>query len=140
MPSFLASVDGDSTIDEPGANGAFHFADSVVKSLSVFDQRSKFAVCFGGHVDRLELVHVGHAGELESVVLVGFSFDVGPLPRIFVGGAYKSFASEADSQVVNPARGAARFHDDQVAFGFLEKRGQVIAFGFGVDEHMFCRF
>ena len=102
MPSFLASVDGDSTIDEPRANGAFHFTDSVVKSLSVFDQRSNFAVCFGGHVDRLELVHGGHAGELESIVLIGFSFDVTPFPRVFVGGADESFVSETGGKIVDP--------------------------------------
>ena len=88
-------------------------------------------------MDRLELVHGGHTGELESVVLVSFSFNVGPLPRVLVGGAYNSFAPAADSQVVDPSGGAARFHDDQVASGFLEKRGKVRAFGFGVDEHVF---
>jgi hypothetical protein len=28
----------------------------------------------------------------------------------------------------------------RVLFGFLEKRGNVSAVGFGVDEHMFSRF
>jgi hypothetical protein len=48
--------------------------------------------------------------------------------------------SEVDGKVVDPAGGTARFHDDEIAFGFLEERGEVGAFGGGVDELVFSRF
>ena len=140
MPSFLAGVDSDAVIDEPSANGAFHFGDSGVEGLSVFDEGSKLAVRFGRHMYGLEFAHGSHAGEFEGVVLVCFSFDVGPLPSVFVGGADEGLLSEADSKVVDPAGGAASFHDDEVAFGLLEKGGEVSTFGCGVDELMFSGF
>ena len=63
-------------IDEPSTNGAFHFVDTAVKSLSIFDQRSELAVRFGGHVNRFEFIHRCHTRELEGIVFVGFAFDV----------------------------------------------------------------
>ena len=140
MPSFLAGVDGDAMIDEPSSDGAFHFADPTIEGFSVLNERSELAVRFGGHVDRLELAHSCHAGEFESIVLVGFAFDITPLPSVFVGGADESFVAKADGKVVDPAGGTAGFHDDEVAFGFFEKRGEVGAFGCGIDELMFSRF
>ena len=72
----FAGVDGDTMIDEPSTNGAFHFVDTAVKRLSIFDQRSEFAMCFGGHMNGLEFIHRCHTGELEGIVFVGFAFDV----------------------------------------------------------------
>ena len=43
-----------------------------------------------------------------------------PFPRRFIGGTGKSCMSKTDSQVVDPTGGAAGFHDDEVAFGFLK--------------------
>jgi hypothetical protein len=87
VPSFLASVDRDAMIDEPGADGAFHFVDTSVECLSVLDQRAELSVCFGGHVDGLEFIHRSHPSEFQGIVFVGLAFDVGPLPGVFVGGA-----------------------------------------------------
>jgi hypothetical protein len=53
-------------IDEPSTNGAFHFVDTAVERLSIFDQGSEFTVCFGGHMNRFEFIHCSHTGELEG--------------------------------------------------------------------------
>ena len=76
VPRLFTGIDLDSMIDEPSTNGAFHLVDTAVERLSIFDQRSEFAVCFGGHVNGLEFIHRCHTGELESIVFVGFTFDV----------------------------------------------------------------
>lgn len=103
VPRLFPGIDLDSMIDEPSTNGAFHFVDTAVKSLSIFDQGSELAVRFGGHVNRFELIYRSHARELEGIVFVGFAFDVTPLPSVFVGGADESFQAVADRQVVDPA-------------------------------------
>ncbi len=55
MPSYLTGIDGDSVINEPSSDDAFHFADSAIECLSVFDERSELAVFFGGHMDGFEM-------------------------------------------------------------------------------------
>ena len=54
--------------------------------------------------------------------------------------SWKSHGGEAHGKVVDPSGGTASFHDDEVAFGFLEKGGEVGAFGGGVDELVFSGF
>ena len=76
VPRLFTGIDLDSMIDEPSTNGAFHFVDTAVKSLSIFDQRSELAMCFGRHVNGFEFIHRCHTGELESIVFVGFAFNV----------------------------------------------------------------
>ena len=78
--------------------------------------------------------------EFQCVVFVGRSFDVTPFSSVFVGGADESFVSEADGQVVEPAGWPASFHDDNLAFGFLEERREVVSFGGGIAELMFLSF
>ncbi len=91
-----------------------------------------------------EFAHGGHASEFESVVSVGFPFDVGPPPGFFVGGADECFESARFCQIVDPSRGAAGLHDDEVGFAVLEDAGEVFSRGgcgeklrfasFGVEE------
>ena len=82
----------------------------------------------------LELLHGDHAGQLERVVLVSFSFDVGPPPGFFVGGADEGFQAQRLSQIVDPARGAAGFHDNEVNFLAFEGSGEVGRIGFCREE------
>jgi len=111
MPSLFAGIDGDAVVDEPSPNGALHLGNAMIECLAVLHQGSEFSVHFGWHVDRFQFVHRRHSGELESVVFVGLSFDVGPFPSVFIGGANKCLQAVAHGQVVDPARGSAGFHD-----------------------------
>ena len=87
-----------------------------------------------------ELIHCCHTSELEGIVFVGFAFDVTPLPSVFVGGADEGFHAVADGQVVDPAGGSARFHDDAVDFVVLEERVEVISFGGSVQKRVLSGF
>ena len=75
-----------------------------------------------------------HASELEGIVFVGFSFDVGPSPGFLVGGADEGLQSERLSEVVDPARGAAGLHDDEVDFLAFEDGGEVSRVGCRGEE------
>ena len=90
-------------------------------------------------MDRLEFAHGGHTSKFEGVVLVSFSFDVAPLPGVFVSGTDERFLPKAYGEVVDPARRTASFHDNEVAFSLLEKSCKVVSFGSSVDELMFAR-
>ena len=48
--------------------------------------------------------------------------------------------AQTDGQVIDPAPGAAGFHDDQVDFVFLEDGGQVVSVGSRVEELVFSSF
>ena len=50
------------------------------------------------------------------------------------------FQSQANGQVIDPARGTAGFHDDQVDFVFLEDGRQVVSVGNRVEEFVFSSF
>ena len=43
-------------------------------------------------------------------------------------------------QIVEPARGAVRFHDDEVDFVLLEDRHEVVSIGGSVQELMLSGF
>lgn len=79
------------------SNGTFHFSDAVVEGLSILYEGTKLSMLHRGHVYGFELPHGSHASELEGVVFVGFAFNVGPLPSVFIGGTDQCFVSEADS-------------------------------------------
>lgn len=53
VPRLVTFVDRDAVIDEPSANGVFHFVDAIVERLAILDQGAKLAVSFRGHVNRL---------------------------------------------------------------------------------------
>ena len=38
MPCFVARIDRDTMIDEPGPNGAFHLIDATIERFSILDQ------------------------------------------------------------------------------------------------------
>lgn len=139
MPGFVAGVDRDPLVDEPGADGVLGLVDASVEGLTVFHQRSELAVLLGGRMDGLEFSHGGHPRELEGIVLIGLAFDIGPLPGLFIGGADERGASQRLSQVVDPARGPAGFHDDEIAAVFFEDRGEIVAIGGGIEKGMFSR-
>ncbi len=89
--------------------------------------------------DRFELLdddsHVlSHPSQLESIILVGLAFDVGPFPGIFVGRTDERLETVAHGQIVDPARRTAGFHDDEVDFVLFEDRLQVIPLGGRVKE------
>ena len=46
----------------------------------------------------------------------------------------------ADGQVVDPAGGAARFHNDEIDFVFLEEGVEVISFGGSVQKRVLSGF
>ncbi len=140
VPGFLARGDLDPVVDEPGTDGVFCFVDSAVESLAVFDERSKLAVIQRGRVDAFELTHGGHASELECIVAVGFSLDVGPPPGFFVGTADECFVSVSFRQIVDPSRGSAGLQDDEVGFGIFENAVDVFSLGGGGDELGFSCF
>ncbi len=58
----------------------------------------------------LELVHGNHAREFKCVVLVRFSFDVGPSPGFLAGGADEGFQAKRHREVIDPARRATGLH------------------------------
>jgi hypothetical protein len=76
VPRLFAGVNLDSMIDEPSTNGAFHLVNAMIERLAVLHQGSELAMCFGGHMNGFEFIHCSHTGELESIVFVGFAFDV----------------------------------------------------------------
>lgn len=61
-------------------------------------------------------------------------------PSVFVGGADESFKAVADGQVVDPAGGAARVHNDEIDFVFLEEGVEVISFGGSVQKRVLSGF
>ncbi len=91
-------------------------------------------------MDRLELLHGGHACELESVVLVNLAFDVAPFPGVFVGGADERLVAQALREIVDPAGRSAGFHDDEISFVLFEDGGEVITIGGRVKELVFASF
>ena len=76
VPRLFTGIDGNAVVDEPSPYRALHFVDAMIERLAVLHQRSEFAMCFGGHVNGFEFIHCSHTGELESIVFVGFAFDV----------------------------------------------------------------
>jgi hypothetical protein len=140
VPGFVAFVDRDAVIDEPSANGVFHLVDAIVERLAILDQRAKLAMSFRGHVNGLQLVHGSHASQLERIVFVGLAFDVAPLPGIFVGGTNKCLQAMADGQVIDPARGAASLHDDQIDLAFLEDSREIVSIGSRCEEFSLASF
>lgn len=76
VPCLFAGIDGNAVVDEPSPYRALHFVDAMIERLAVLHQRSEFAMCFGGHVNRFEFIHCCHTSELEGIVFVGFAFDV----------------------------------------------------------------
>jgi hypothetical protein len=127
-------------VDEPGANGAFDLVDSRVESLAVLDQRAEFSMRLRRHVHCFEFIHGRHPRQFEGVVLVGLAFDVGPLPGIFVGRADEGLDSQADSQVIDPARRPTGLHDNQIDLVLFEDRCQVAAIRSGIKESVFASF
>ena len=89
-----------------------------------------------------EFTHGSHASQLQGIVFIGPSLDVGPLPCVFVGGADECFEAETLSQVVDPTGRPASFHDDQIDFVLvlLEDGGEVVSIGSGIEERMFASF
>jgi len=85
------------------------------------------------HVHGFEFLHGNHAGELERIIFIGFSFDVGPSPGFFVGGTDKGFQAQRLGEVVDPARGATGFHDNEVNFFAFEDGREVVWIGGGVQ-------
>ena len=140
MPSFIARVDRDAMIDEPSFNGALHLIDAAIKRLTILDQRAKLAVSFGRHVDGFQFFQGRHSSQLERIIFVSFAFDVGPFPSVLIRRAYQRLVAEADGQVVDPAGGAAGFHDDEVDFVRFKDRFEVTPLGGRVKERMLPRF
>lgn len=87
-----------------------------------------------------EFIHGSHASKFQRIVFVGLSFDVGPFPGVFVGGADECFEAKALSQIVDPAGRTAGLHDDQVDFVFFEDGGEIISFGGGIEKGVFASF
>ena len=87
-----------------------------------------------------EFVHRSHARQLESIVFIGLAFDVTPLPSVFVGRANERFQVQADRQVIDPARRATGFHDDQVDIVLLEYRSEIISLGSSGKKLVFTSF
>ena len=83
------------------------------------------------HVDGIELVHGDHASQLERVVLVGLSLDVGPSPGFFVGRIDEGFQPQRYGQIVDPSRWPTSLHHDQIDLFALENDGQVAEIGGG---------
>ena len=61
-----------------------------------------------------------HTGQFKPVVFVGFSFHIGPLPSIFIGGTKDCFMPSVLSEVVDPTRWSTGFHDHEVNFVHFE--------------------
>ena len=59
---------------------------------------------------------------------------------VFVGRANERFQVQADRQVIDPARRATGFHDDQVDFVLLEYRSEIISLGSSGKKLVFTSF
>ena len=113
-------------VDEPSTDGVLGFVDPSVESLAILDQGAKLTVLLGRRVYRFEFSHGGQTGKLQSVVFVGLAFDIGPPPGFFVGGADERGKPHRLSQIVDPARGSAGLHDDQVRLVVGKDRSEVL--------------
>ena len=140
VPGLVTFVYRDAVIDEPSANGVFHLVDTIVERLAILNQGAKLAVSFRGHVNGLQFVHGSHASQFERIVFVGLAFDVTPLPGVFVGRANKCLQTMADGQVIDPARGTASFHHDQIDLAFLENCREIVSIGSRCEEFSFASF
>jgi len=116
VPSFIASIDHDAMIDVPGTNDAFHLVDPTIERLAVLNQRTELTMGLGGHVNRFEFVYGSHSSKFQGVILVGFAFDVGPLPGVFIGRTDECLEAVAYGKIIDPAGRPAGFHDDEVEF------------------------
>ncbi len=56
------------------------------------------------------------------------------------GGENKCLESQADGEVVDPARGTAGFHDDEIDLVVFEDSGEIVAVGCKVEENVFSGF
>ena len=65
--------------------------------------------------------------QFEGVVFVGLAFDVGPPPGFFVGRADEVFEFVFERQIVDPSRGSASLHDDEVGVTVFEDRLRCVA-------------
>lgn len=140
VPSLFATVDLNAMIDEQGSNGVLGFVDSTVECLAVLHECSELAMLERRHMDGLELFHGCHACQLEGIVLVGFSFDIRPSPCFFVGGTDERVVTTCSSDIIDPSRGSARFHDDQVRVTIFEDVLQVLSCGGASHELGLSRF
>ncbi len=129
VPCFVSCVDRDALIDEPSTDRVFAFVDASVERLAIFDERAELAMFGRWHVDGLELAHRGHASKLQSIVFVGLAFHVGPPPRLLVGRADERGEAQRFGHIIDPPRGSARLHDDEVGFAVLEDAGDLISRG-----------
>lgn len=96
--------------------------------LAILDDQSFLLSLGAGHVDGSEHVHAGHFGELECIVAIRLAFGVLPGPGLIVGAANDGLESFGSADVVDPTRGSAGFHHDQV-------RCDVAEGAIGIREH-----
>ncbi len=125
-------------IDEPSSDGALHLVDTTIERLSILDQRSELAMSFRRHVNGFKLIHRSHASKLESVILVGLAFDIGPRPGIFIGGTNQRLEAMALGEVIDPTGWPASFHDNKIELMLLEDGGKIISFSRCIEESMFA--
>ena len=137
VPSFVASVDGDTMINEPRTDSTLDLIDAAIEHFPILDQRAKFAVRLRGHVNRFEFIHGRHPSQLECIVAVGLAFDIGPLPGFFVGRTHKGSESQRMSQITNPSRRTTGFHDDQIDLVIFEYHCQVMTVRSRIEEGVF---
>ncbi len=104
------------------------------KRLTKLDERSPLTFFWCGHVDGIEFLGRSHSRELERVIFVSFSFDIGPFPCVFIGGTDNRLSPKFRCQVMNPSGWATCFHDNQITWVLFEDRSQVISFRSRVDE------
>ena len=113
-PGTFARVDLEAPVGEQRADGVLDPVDPLVERFAILDQRALFADFGFGDVDTFEVTHHGHPGQPKRVVLVGFAFDVLPLPGFFVGAADQSLESQFVAGIADPAARSTGFHHDQI--------------------------
>ena len=102
------------------ANRVLDLVDTPNEFLAVLDERAVFSHSVTRYMDRGELPHHRHSGQLERVVLVRLAFDVLPPPGFVVRAADQRLEPQFPAQVVDPSARPAGFHHNQINLVVLE--------------------
>ena len=125
-PGWLAFVNLDAAANKQTANRVLDLGDSPNEFLAVLDERAVFSHGVTRYVDRRELPHHRHSGQLERVVLVRLAFDVLPPPGLVVRAADQRLEPKFLAQVVDPSARPTRFHHDKVDCVALEDCREIL--------------
>ncbi len=117
VPSSLSGVDFDPMVGKNAANGVLQSVDVVVDAFAKLDERTLLADKWLGHMNGHQSLQQRHFGKFQCVVTIGFSLGGLPRPGFLVGAADERFDTFGLADVVDPARGPAGFHHDEVDVG-----------------------